>query len=334
MTGSMQLRSVSRIALFLMVLSTPVAAQRNNVPPIVFHRVEGRLQFRGPINDVRVRLVQQGGRILVDEKFTRGEGEFAFGNVPEGDYLIETEANATFNASSTNVSVHPLDSRRSEVFRVYVQLELKPSAATSRPGVVMADVDVNVPKDAQKHYREAMKALDSKSPERAISELQSALRIYPDYYAARLELGRELRIQKRFQEAAEVFEPLSRLAPKRAEARVEYGVVLMALGRRVEAITELRKAVELEETDWVPHLYLGMALLENEAADAERHLRRAIELNEHKAASAHLSLARLAAARGQRDLSIEHLQAYLTLVPEAPDAEAVRRLIERLRAPK
>jgi tetratricopeptide (TPR) repeat protein len=198
----------------------------------------------------------------------------------------------------------------------------------------MADVDVNVPKDAQKHYREAMKAITAKAPDRAIPEFQAALRISPDYYSARLELGRALRIQKRFQEAAEALEPLARLAPRREEARVEYGIVLMALNRRDEAVEQLREAVQLEETDWVPHLYLGMALLEKEAAEAERHLRRAIELNERKAASAHLSLARLAAARGQRDLSIEHLQAYLTLVPDAPDAEAVRQLIQRLRTLK
>jgi tetratricopeptide (TPR) repeat protein len=272
--------------------------------------------------------------ILVDEGYARGDGQFSFNRVPTGEYVIETDATDRFAASSTSITVIPLDLRRSEVFRVSIQLSLKPAAATAKPGVVMADVDLDVPKEAQKRYREGMKAQAAGSSERAISELQSALKLYPDYYAARLDLGRELRAHKRFEEAAKVLRPALKLAPKRAEPLIEYGVVLMALARRDEAVAAFSDALRLEETNWGPHLYLGMALLEKEKDEAERHLRRALELNESKASRAHLSLARLASGRGQRQLAIEHLQAYLTLTPDAPDAEPVRQLIERLRASK
>lgn len=332
MTGRGRFWLTPLLALTFALLAPAVVAQRT--PPVILHRIEGRVQFRGPVNELRVRLLQRGGMVLINEGFTRGEGQFTFNNVPEGEYLIETDDTEQLAASSTVVSVFPLDRRRSEVFRVSIQVELKPPAATAKPAVVMADVDLHVPKEAQKHYREALKAQDSGTHERAIAELQDALKIYPDYYAARLALGRELRGQKRFAEAAEILKPLIQLAPKRVEPRIEYGMVLMALDRQDEAIGELRAALELEETNWVPHLYLGMALMEKDSAVAERHLRRALELNESKAARAHLSLARMAAAGGQRSLAIEHLQTYLALAPDAPDAEPVRKLIERLRAQK
>lgn len=334
--------TAGRLRLWLMlvlilpfIMFAPRAQAQRPAPNMpVLHRIEGRVQFKGPVNDVRVRILQRSGLIPVSEAYSRGEGQFSFSQIPEGEYVIQTEETNDFSASATTVSVFPMNRNRSEVFRVYVQLQLKPQPGTVKPAVVTADVDLHVPKDAQKHYREGMKALAANAPERAVDELQAAVKIYPDYYAARLELGRELRIEKRFREAAEALEPLLQIAPKREEPRVEYGIVLMALDRPGDAVPVLRAALELEETNWVPHLYLGMALMERDAADSERHLRRALELNETKASRAYLSLARLAAAKGDRGLAIQHLQAYLKLTPNAPDAEPVRQLIERLRASK
>lgn len=333
MTGRARL-CVTLIFAFAFMFLAPSAKAQDGPGTLVLHRVEGRVRFQGPVNNVYVRILQRGGMIPVEEGYTRDEGQFVFTRVPEGEYVIETVATDKYAASLTNVSLFPLDRKRSEVFRVYVQLQLKPPPGTDKPAVLTADVDVRVPKDAQKRYREALKALSSGNTARAVEELQAALKIYPDYYAARLELGRELRVRKQFKEAAEVLQPLLKLAPKRAEPRIEYGIVLLALDRRAEAVRELRAALELEETNWIPNLYLGMSLMETEADAAEKHLRRALELSETKAARAHLSLAQLASAKGQRPAAIEHLQAYLKLSPDAPDAEAIRGLIERLRANK
>jgi tetratricopeptide (TPR) repeat protein len=319
---------------FTFISTAPSAEAQNSPGSLVLHRVEGRVRAQGPVNDVYVRILQRGGMIPVEEGYTRDEGQFTFTRVPEGEYVIETVATDKYEASLTNVSLFPLDRKRPEVFRVYVQLQPKPPPGTDKPAVLTADVDVRVPKEAQKRYREALKSLSSGNSTRAVEELQAALKIYPDYYAARLELGRILRIRKQFKEAAEVFKPLAQLAPKRAEPRIEYGIVLLALDKREDAVRELRAALELEETNWIPHLYLGMSLMQTDAADAEKHLRRSLELSETKAARAHLSLAELAAAKGQRPAAIEHLQAYLKLAPDAPDAQAVRGLIERLRANK
>src|SRR5260370_18526751 len=95
--------------------------------------------------------------------------------------------------------------------------------------VVMADVDRKVPAAAAKHYAAGLKAIESKDSTRALSELQAAIQTYPSYYAARLELGREFRILKRFQEAADTLKSLSPLPPNRSEPHLEYALLLLGL---------------------------------------------------------------------------------------------------------
>ncbi|MGI9167333.1 MAG: hypothetical protein ACR2G5_13310, partial [Pyrinomonadaceae bacterium] len=108
-------------------------------------------------------------------------------------------------------------------------------------------------------------------------------------------------------------------------------IVLLELQRREEAARELSAALDLEESNWATHLYLGWPLLEADGNRAERHFQRAVELDERKAARAHIALARIADGKGLRQVALAHLDAYLTLAPTATDAEAVRKLAAQLR---
>ena len=303
--------------------------------PIATHQIEGRLQSRAArIGNMRIRLLRMPDLRPAGEIISRLEGEFVFNQLSDGDYVVETFETETFEATSTNVSVRPFDRRRPIRINVQIDLPLKPPPPTYTPGVVAADIDLEVPKPALKHFRAGVKALDEGDSARAIKELQTAIELHPKYYAARLELARELRLRKRPAEAETVLLLLKEIAPKQVDPRIEYGIVLLALERREEAIRELETALRLEEPNWAAHLFLGWALLEQDAAKAETHFRRALKLNEAKAARAYLALARLADAKGQRELALQHLDAYLALAPDAHDAEATRKLAERLRSPE
>lgn len=298
----------------------------------VYHQLEGRIQHAAArIGSLRVRLLRKPDMRPVGETFSRSEGQFAFSFLIEGEYVVETYETEKFAATETNVSIRPMIRSRSQTFHVTVEVPLKAAPARVAPGVIDADVDLNVPKAALKHYRAGMKAIERGEAARGVEELRAAVVAHPKYYAARLELGRALRAQKRFQEALDALQPLAEIAPKRAEARIENGIVLFALGRFDDAAERLEAALRIEETNWAAHLYLGWTLLERDADKAATHFKRALELDEAKAARAHLSLARLADARGERQLAIQHLDAYLALSPDASDAEAVRKLAQRLR---
>lgn len=297
----------------------------------VVHQIEGRLQFKtGTIPGMRVRLIRRDSLEPVGDTFSHPDGAFVFTRVSDGDYLVETFETETFEATSTEVILRPRP-RRSISFNVFIDIPSKTAPAKTPASVITADVDLNVPKAASKHYRNGAKALKSGDSASAEAELREAIAAYPDYYAARLDLGRELRLKKRFKEAEEILNPLPQIAPRRAEPRLEYGIVLLELKRPDEAVTQLSEALQLEEASWATHLYLGWALLESQPQEAEPHFKRALELDERRSARAHLALARIADAQGKRELAIQHLDAFLALMPDAPDAEAARRLADKLR---
>jgi tetratricopeptide (TPR) repeat protein len=299
----------------------------------VYHQIDGRAHTRSgqAAPNIHVRLLREATRRPIGETFSRSRGEFEFNYVPEGQYIIETYETAELEATSTSFQVRPLPREKPAVLHVQIDIPFKPPVVKPAPGVIAADIDLVVPKEALKSYRAGTKALAENDSARAIAKFQEAIKAYPAYYAARLDLGRELRRQKRFQEAEEVFAQLRQLAPRHAEPLVERALVFLDLHRRTEAASELQAALQLEEANWAAHFYLGWALIEEQADNAETHFRRSIELDEEKAARAHLALARIADAKGQRALAIKHLDAYLALVPNGSEAEIARSLVERLR---
>jgi tetratricopeptide (TPR) repeat protein len=316
-----------------MALASADSSYAQSSSATVYHQIDGRLHVGSgqAAGNVHVRLVRESSRRPIGETFSRSRGEFEFNFVPEGEYLIETYETGELEATSTAFQVRPLPRERPAVLHVEIDIPFKPPPSRTAPGVIAADIDVNVPKDALKQYRAGLKALSDNDPARAVAKFQEAIKVYPAYYAARLDLGRELRRQKQLKEADEVLAQLRSLAPKRAEPMVEHALVFLDLQRRAEAASELKAALELEEENWAAHFYLGWALIEEQPVAAETHFKRSIELDEQKAARAHLALARLANAKGQRELAIKHLETYLTLVPHGSEAEVARALVERLR---
>ena len=294
---------------------SPVTAAQDRV----YHRIDGRLQSRNlDVSNIRVRLLRMPEGRPITETFSRRDGQFAFSQLPTGEYAVETIENDRFEATQS--------------VNIVIELTLKPPPGLPTPGVVAADVDLDVPKAASKRYQNGMKALSDDDSEKARAEFKAAIDLYPKYYAARLELGRELRLKKQFREAEEALRPLVEIGPKHAEAHIELGIVLLSLDRRKEAADELRSALALEESNWAAHLYLGWALLETDGAQAQGHFERALELDEQRAARAHLALARLAQERGQSRLAVQHLDAYVKIAPEAADADAARKLADTLRS--
>lgn len=315
------------IAAVLMLLSMSSASAQTD---LITHQLEGKLQNRNTVVPlVRVRLVRRDSLEPVGETFSRSDGSFVFSRVTDGDYLLETFETDQYEATSTDVELRPRP-RRSIFLRVNIEIPLK-GKTTTKPGVITADIDVQVPKEAVKHYQAGTKALKDDNFVVAEKELRQAIELYQNYYAARLELGRELRVRKRFADGAEVLFPLLQLAPNRADPRVEYGACLLELKRPDEAALELRRAIELEETSWVSHLYLGWALLESAPPEAEIHFKRALDLNQRKAARAYLALARIADSQDDSELAIHYLETFLTLMPNATDADVARKLLARLR---
>ncbi len=108
------------------------------------------------------------------------------------------------------------------------------------------------------------------------------------------------------------------------------GLAYQRIGSGGEALTHLRRAVELEPELPQPHLYLanfyyGRDRFDQARAEYEEALRRNPLLLE-----AHVLLARLSADRGDRPRALRHLVAWSTLEPDnpAPRLERARLLAQ------
>lgn len=338
------LRASVLAAAFLVVFggsNAPLSAQQQ------LHSIEGRLVAGNrDLRNVRVKLVMRSGMRPVGETITRGDGKFVFSNLSQGDYLVEVEETPDFHSAQAVVEVRKKSFGPSESLgrnekpeqqagrTFYVSLHMvakERRVLAGPPGTIAADVDLAVPDGARRLYQQALERRDAGDAKGCIDELKRAVAAHPDYYAARLELGRELRRAKKFDESRRALEPLREIAPKRAEPLLELGITLLGLDKRDEAAKVLTASLEREETSWAAHLYLGYALLDVDDEAAEPHFWRALKINEREAAEAHLALARLAHRYGYIKEAVEQLEAYLAVAPDAPDAADVKKLAERLR---
>ena len=120
----------------------------------------------------------------------------------------------------------------------------------------------------------------------AISHLEEAIRLKPDYPAAHLNLGIALDKQGQLDAAIREFQEASRLAPDVPKARFNFGIALGKKGRLDEAISQLQEASRLMPADAEAHYTLGLVL----------------------------------AMKGQTDAAIRQYQEAIGLKPDYPDA--------------
>jgi tetratricopeptide (TPR) repeat protein len=273
--------------------------------------------------------MEQGMR-PAGETISGTDGRFRFDGLLPTDYVIETEETPVFKPTRTRIRIYQHTVQEGTNTHVNLTLPLK-ETTTVAPGVVSATLDVEVPGRARERYERGRSAAAAGDARKAVREFRAALEAHPAYYAARLDLGKELRKLGNFSEALEALEPLRAAASDQAEPLIEIGIANMGLGRREAAAAALREAVKLDGGSWSAHLYLGYALLDVNDEEAEPHFWRALKINGKAAAKAHLALARLADKYGFHKEAIEQLDAYLAIEPNAPDAAAVRELAEKLR---
>lgn len=176
----------------------------------------------------------------------------------------------------------------------------------------------------------------------------------PSAWMAHNNLGRELLLQGKGEEAMRHFNAALSLKPNDAELHNNTGSALQELGRLEEAIVHFERAIELRPNHHIAHSDLGVAYARlgksakaiehfrkavesapgsadvrfNLAAalykagqkdEAEEVCRKALELNPRHG-RAHFQMAELLAARGQTEAAIEHYLQAARLLPQSADA--------------
>jgi Tfp pilus assembly protein PilF len=281
-----------------------------------------------PVND-RVRITLSTPEDPGFQGYTDNNGYFAFANLPEGIYTVEVLADRKLYEPVSEM-VRLIRSSRANLM-IYLKEKSKPP--NSSGNVVSAtETAQQVPVPARKEYERATRLLNEGKTQEGIERLKQALAIYPDYLAARNDLGVQYLKLNRFAEATEQFEVAIEINPRAYNPRLNLGIVLLKLKKYNDATEHLNRAVAIDSSKPASHLYLGIALVEtDELAPAERELATAVSMGGQEYAVAHFHLARVSMKKGERDEAIRELKSFLETSPTGEEAVRARLLLEKLR---
>lgn len=294
---------------------------------------------------IRGRIVLQGGAFVTDSIkitlqtlretisviYTDSQGQFEFPGLLPGNYKLEIEADRQkFEVSTESVQVfRGTPSIVTPTLKEKVP-SVKPASAAKTASVT--ELAQNVPSGAKKEFDKASKVANEGKPEEAIAHLRRAIALYPEFVMARNDLGAQLLGLGKLDEAADELRKAIALDEKAFNPKLNLGIVLVQQHRFAEATDILSKALSLEAGSPAGRLYSGLALMGlGRLEAAEKELRTAYSLGGTQYALALFHLGQLYMNRGDRESAQRAFEEYLRDVPNAANADQVRKMIAMLR---
>jgi Flp pilus assembly protein TadD len=282
-----------------------------------------------PINTrMRIKLTSpEWGDILAT---TDDRGKFVFSGVGSGVYTIVIDREKEYEPVSHEVEIIRNRSTVPETYFVSIRLraveEKKPK---SGPAVINA-ANAGVPKPALDHYQSASKLAHEKDYKGAIKELKLAVSVYPPFVSAHNQIGVLYLRLNEFDHAEEAFKAALKINPEAYEPMLNRGIALYRLGKFKDAESSFRATLKVKSDSPVSHYYLGRTLNKlGRNEEAETAFLTCLKMSPDDFKEAHRILAAIYLDRGALPRVIEELETYLKVVPTAPDADNLRKVIEQ-----
>lgn len=287
-----------------------------------------------PVAGVMVTL-ENASRAQIGQQITSSDGRYNFSGVIAGNYYLVARPPADKQLQQAVHRLELINTTRTGSIgsreRVDIVLGAVPRPATTAAGVVFAQ---QVPGAAEAEYTRAMESLGKKDRARATEQLQRALKIFPDYFAASQQLGLLYVEGEQFRQALPPLVKAVAVNPKAGPSYLGLGIASLNLGRPDLSLQALEHALKLDSKSYRVHFYRGLALTDlNRLDEAIAALREAHKLGgPGKAGGARLHLASIYSKRGQNREAAAELEAYLAENPNAANAANVREAIKKLKA--
>jgi hypothetical protein len=315
------------------------------------HTLQGRVVMPNgtqPTNSVRIILTFNGRRIY--ETFTDLSGRFSFASIGPGSYQLTAEGDGhSFLTTSVIAQVSAFGSS-GQLFTQDIQLRSLPGKALQPSGVV-SGFSQQVPKPAQQAFDRAMKLSAENKPDPAIEKLKEAVKEFPEFFEAHLQLGDQLLKSGRIEEALSELDRAREINQKDERLYQSFGLLLMRQKNYAVAVAVFSEAVRVNPANAVNVMMKATALIHQAyamnpsasgemARDRQHVLNRAdiaiaetSNLSDKKVKLDHLTLAMFYEMKGQRAQSATELETYLEENPKVRNVEELRKLVDSLRSP-
>lgn len=320
---------------FLLLASPSALAQSNTL------RGKVRSTSGITVNNAIVELKGAGGAMIA-QTVTRNDGDFAFSNLPSGEYEVEVTV-AGFDPAAQRARFNtPAPMNFAEVVNIEVMIRPRGETVLAAPGTNFTQ---DVPKTARSLFEKGRTRLREGKSSEGMALLREAIAVFNDYFNAHFELGRELFRLGKNNEALEEFELARQINDRQDAVYFMFGMVMLREQKFALAQRAFREASSINANQPAAHFFRGQALVElairstdeaqriTDLSDAEKELNRAWELSNGSIASVRLQRARIYERRGEKESAARELEEYLKADPAAKNAPAIRTAITRLRSP-
>jgi len=330
--------SAEKIALMLLVgvafcVSAQNAFAQNSISGMILN------VNRQPVAKIDVELLDEYERLLRSTQ-TTGSGLYFFQGLRTGVYYVQVRtAGTNYREAKERVQVGQVirtssgSISGSESLQVDITLQFDRRGNTETPlnnEVIFAQ---DVPKEAEKLYENALKKIKDENHDEALTELENALKVFPEYYLALDKIGYEYLAKAKFVESESSFTKALQVYPKSFSSKSGLGIAEYKLGKREAAAKTLEESIALDQSLPSSFLFLGKIYRELKAYEkAEKNLKKANELGNSKIADVHWELALLYYYNLNRpaDAATE-LELYLKVKPDANNKPQIEKLIKTMR---
>jgi tetratricopeptide (TPR) repeat protein len=325
------LRSVFRVSFALVALaalSAAALAQRDSDPslPGASFEVSGQVRAASgqeTVANVVVKIERFSGGV-VDQVATDGTGRFRFSRLAPGQYVVSA------TAEGYAVRTQQLDINRL-IPRQYVVLQLQPVEATFRVEKRNGVVDASVPEKAREEFEKGEKALHSKKPDEAITHLETAARLAPDFFEAHTALAEAHMQAQHWEQAERELRRALEIKPKATATLITLGEVYRKWKKYAEAEKTLVEALKLDRGSWQGHFTLGRVYYESgEVAKAAPHVGQSLAINPDYP-EGHLLAGNIFMRLSMPQNALVEYEEYLRLAPSGEFSKQTAENVAKLR---
>jgi Tfp pilus assembly protein PilF len=279
------------------------------------------------IENVQVTLKTPRGETVKDA-FTRGNGDFEFDGLRNGDYILE------INVKDYDLYTERISVSGSSHMGVSISLNKygKPAAVASQLSI--SAHQLSVPHKAHDEFEKGLSLIYMRSDYRAaITQFQLAIKDFPSYYEAYAEEGAALQTLHETGAAEEALRKSIELSSGQyAEAFFNLAALLTDTKRYTEAETIARKGVAADKSSWRGPFELARALIALKQSDeAEKNAEQARDIMPDNP-PVYLLLANIHIQKKDYSSIVKDLDEYLRLAPNNPEAEQARKTRERVQS--